>query len=189
MSDGKKKEKELHAPFFRLYISNTIFLSQKNEHEYKMDDMLKQQIEGKHKSVIIIHPSPGMRLNMLYFLYKRLSDEQYTHSFYDVSGVCVKTKTDKGEKVFLNVCTTTKIPEPKEISEEKLMSLLDEESSDYSIPMSIGDERFEPDKGKENDLNYPLSLRSRVISSSMKKKKKESFILQVVNYARLTTSR
>lgn len=154
-----------------------------------MDDMLKQQIEGKHKSVIIIHPSPGMRLNMLYFLYKRLSDEQYTHSFYDVSGVCVKTKTDKGEKVFLNVCTTTKIPEPKEISEEKLMSLLDEESSDYSIPMSIGDERFEPDKGKENDLNYPLSLRSRVISSSMKKKKKESFILQVVNYARLTTSR
>lgn len=68
---------------------------------------------------------------------------------YDVVGVCVKTKTDTGEKVFLNVCTTTKIPEPEDISEEKLISLLDEETPAYSIPMSIGEERLEPDKGKK----------------------------------------
>lgn len=134
-----------------------------------MDDILKQRLEERPK-YILIHPSPGTGTNMLYFLYKRLSDGQYTYSFYDVLGVCVKTKTVTGEKVFLNICTSPKIPEPKDISLEELIADLSKDSTDYSIPMSIGEERFESDKGKENDLNY-LLLRFRVISSSMKKRK------------------
>ncbi|KAF7405555.1 hypothetical protein HZH66_004461 [Vespula vulgaris] len=88
-------------------LTKNLLLSE-NKHEYDIDEILKQQFETKPKC-IIIHPLPG---------------------------VCVKTKTDTGEKVFLNVCTTTKIPEPEDISEEKLISLLDEETPAYSIPMS-----------------------------------------------------
>ncbi|KAF7410574.1 hypothetical protein HZH68_004955 [Vespula germanica] len=91
-----------------VFIFQTQSSSQENKHEYDIDEILKQQFETKPKC-IIIHPLPG---------------------------VCVKTKTDTGEKVFLNICTTTKIPEPEDISEEKLISLLDEETPAYSIPMS-----------------------------------------------------
>ncbi|KAI4497380.1 hypothetical protein M0802_007391 [Mischocyttarus mexicanus] len=79
-----------------------------NKHESEIDEILKHGFEPKPK-FIVIHPFPG---------------------------VCIKTKTDTGEKVFLNVCTTTKIPPPQDISEEMLISLLDQETPGYSIPMS-----------------------------------------------------
>ncbi|XP_025162573.1 PIH1 domain-containing protein 1 isoform X2 [Harpegnathos saltator] len=61
-------------------------------------------------------------------------------------GICVKTKTTSGEKVFLNICTSDKIPAPIDIPDEKLLQLLDNDEPAYSIPMSIGTERMETDK-------------------------------------------
>lgn len=117
-----------------LEIDDTILrqnlLLSENKHESEIDEILKQGFESKPKS-IIIHPSPG---------------------------VCIKTKTDAGEKVFLNVCTTNKIPPPEDISEETLISLLDQETPAYSIPMSIGEERLEPDKGGTLCMTHDVAI-------------------------------
>ncbi|XP_015183713.1 PREDICTED: PIH1 domain-containing protein 1 [Polistes dominula] len=117
-----------------LDIDDTILrknlLLSENKHESEIDEILKQQFETKPKS-IIIHPSPG---------------------------VCIKTKTNAGEKVFLNVCTTNKIPPPEDISEETLISLLDQETPFYSIPMSIGQERLEPDKGGTLCMTHDVAI-------------------------------
>lgn len=65
-----------------------------------------------------------------------------------VVGICVKTRTASGEKVFVNVCTSNKIPPPEDISDTELFELLNNEVPAYTIPMSIGFERMEPDKCK-----------------------------------------
>nr|XP_050846062.1 PIH1 domain-containing protein 1-like isoform X2 [Vespula vulgaris] len=127
-------------------------LSQENKHEYDIDEILKQQFETKPKC-IIIHPLPG---------------------------VCVKTKTDTGEKVFLNVCTTTKIPEPEDISEEKLISLLDEETPAYSIPMSIGEERLEPDKGGTLCVTHDVAINKNYFEKCQTKHSFWLFTISVI---------
>lgn len=64
-----------------------------------------------------------------------------------ILGICIKTRTDDGEKVFLNICTSDKIPPPDDISDAKLFEILSQESSEFVVLMSIGCERFETDKG------------------------------------------
>lgn len=70
--------------------------------------------------------------------------------FYNIliAGICVKTRTVNKEKIFVNVCTSDKIPPPEDISDTKLLELLHDEIPAYTIPMSIGFERMEADKCK-----------------------------------------
>lgn len=65
----------------------------------------------------------------------------------NITGICIKAKTEDGEKVFLNICTSDKIPPPEDISDAKLFEILTEENPQFVIPMSIGNERLESDKG------------------------------------------
>ncbi|XP_019700301.1 PIH1 domain-containing protein 1 isoform X4 [Harpegnathos saltator] len=80
-------------------------------------------------------------------------------------GICVKTKTTSGEKVFLNICTSDKIPAPIDIPDEKLLQLLDNDEPAYSIPMSIGTERMETDKS-----NYVI-LKNRTVMGKLQQHK------------------
>lgn len=67
-------------------------------------------------------------------------------SFY--IGVCVKLRTKTGDKGFINICHTDKIPAPKDISDETLVNVATSDNPSFIIPMSIGQEKFDPDKGK-----------------------------------------
>lgn len=60
----------------------------------------------------------------------------------------MKTRTVNKEKMFVNVCMSDKIPPPEDISDTKLLELLNDEVPAYTIPMSIGFERMETDKCK-----------------------------------------
>lgn len=60
----------------------------------------------------------------------------------------MKARTANKGKVFVNVCTSDKIPPPEDISDTKLLELLNDEVPAYVIPMSIGFERMEVDKCK-----------------------------------------
>jgi len=62
-------------------------------------------------------------------------------------GFCIKTKNEKGEKVFINVCTGENLPAAKEISDQELMDLLEsDDPSGFRIPMSLGEPHAEVDK-------------------------------------------
>lgn len=72
----------------------------------------------------------------------------YIYNIVYVAGICVKTRTVGREKIFVNVCTSDKIPPPEDISDTRLLELLNDEVPAYTIPMSIGFERMEADKCK-----------------------------------------
>lgn len=67
-----------------------------------------------------------------------------------MSGFCVKVRTKKGEKVFINVCHTKDVPKPK----------------GFCIPMSIGNEKEVFDKGENHSiLVYSISNKLYFIES------------------------
>lgn len=61
----------------------------------------------------------------------------------------MKTRDDKRQKVFINLCQLDEIPEPKSITEDEVLELWQsEEVSDYRVPLSIQDPHDELDKCK-----------------------------------------
>ena len=65
-------------------------------------------------------------------------------------------RTESGDKGFINICHTSEIPPPKNISEEELVGIATSDEPSFVIPMSIGQERLEPDKGNKLNL-LPIS--------------------------------
>ncbi|XP_054003186.1 PIH1 domain-containing protein 1-like [Hylaeus anthracinus] len=94
-------------------------------------------------------------------------------------GICVKTKTDSGEKVFLNICTSDKIPAPEDISDEKLVELLLEENPNYFVPLSIGSERIEVDRGGSPCTIYDVAYNTTYFKKCENRKNFLLFTIQV----------
>lgn len=83
----------------------------------------------------------------VYDCLKVLKDVSLVFRF--VKGFVVKTRTENGEKVFLNVCHTEEIPAPQDINDTQLIKIMQsDEPSSYRLPLSIGDLHEEPDKSK-----------------------------------------
>ncbi|KAK7072517.1 PIH1 domain-containing protein 1 [Halocaridina rubra] len=78
---------------------------------------------------------------------------------YTTEGICVKTKDDKRNKIFINVCTSDTIPTPEDITDKELITILEsEEPSDFRIPMSIGQPHSEVDKSGEACVAYDVII-------------------------------
>ncbi|KAI8791638.1 PIH1 domain-containing protein 1 [Biomphalaria glabrata] len=62
-------------------------------------------------------------------------------------GMCMKTRTVNGEKVFINICYSENVPEPKDLTDDELLKVLEsEDPTKFRIPMSIGEPHAELDK-------------------------------------------
>jgi hypothetical protein len=60
----------------------------------------------------------------------------------------VKTRSEDGSKVFINICHTSDLPAPKDIDQETLANMWSsEDQPSFRIPMSIGEGHEEADKG------------------------------------------
>lgn len=107
------------------------------------------------KPSILVQPTPGL-YSIILLLACRKEDLAISISstivisiirdYYIIIGICVKTRTVAGEKVFINICVSDKIPAPEDISDIDLFKIIDDEETTYTIPMSIGSERMEMDK-------------------------------------------
>ncbi|XP_051169908.1 PIH1 domain-containing protein 1-like [Leptopilina boulardi] len=73
-------------------------------------------------------------------------------------GVCVKLRTKTGDKGFINICHTDKIPAPKDISDETLVNVATSDNPSFIIPMSIGQEKFDADKGGALCPAYDIAI-------------------------------
>ncbi|XP_043482281.1 PIH1 domain-containing protein 1-like [Leptopilina heterotoma] len=76
-------------------------------------------------------------------------------------GVCAKMRTETGEKGFINICHTENIPAPEDISDEKLVSVATSDNPTFVIPMSIGQERLESDKGGSLCPAYDIAINTQ----------------------------
>ncbi|XP_071827587.1 PIH1 domain-containing protein 1-like isoform X2 [Apostichopus japonicus] len=95
-------------------------------------------------------------------------------------GVCVKTKDNKGEKIFVNICKTSQMPSPKDITEEELVQLLDDEVPDYRIPMSIGEPHAELDKSGKGCTAYDVMISDEFMAKIIKSNIFHGFFMSVL---------
>ncbi|XP_073526534.1 PIH1 domain-containing protein 1-like [Phyllobates terribilis] len=62
------------------------------------------------------------------------------------SGFCIKTRTSKNTKIFINICKSNQIPAPPDLTEQELVSILEsDDPSGYRVPMSLGEPHVEVD--------------------------------------------
>lgn len=86
-------------------------------------------------------------------LVQSLSDEskpeRKTKSIKPTPGFCVKLRdTSSGAKLFVNVCHTPELPEPRDIDDAELIHILEsEDPTSYRVPLSLGLPHDEVDKG------------------------------------------
>lgn len=72
---------------------------------------------------------------------------------------CIKSKSEDGSKVFLNMCTAEHIPTPKDISDQELVALLDsDDPSGYRVPMSLGEPHAEVDRTGNGCTAYDIVI-------------------------------
>lgn len=95
-------------------------------------------------------------------------------------GICVKTKTVNGEKIFVNICTSDKIPPPEDISDTKLLQLLNDDVPDYAIPLSIGCERMETDKSGKPSATYDVMMNTAYLRKCREKDHFMAFTIIVI---------
>ncbi|KAM5132644.1 PIH1 domain-containing protein 1 [Mantella aurantiaca] len=76
----------------------------------------------------------------------RLPNPQGSQQIRPQPGFCIKTRTSKNEKIFINICKSNQIPAPPDLSEQELVSILEsDDPSGYRVPMSIGEPHVEVD--------------------------------------------
>ncbi|XP_078036542.1 PIH1 domain containing 1 [Augochlora pura] len=95
-------------------------------------------------------------------------------------GICIKTATDGGEKVFLNICTSDKIPAPEDISDTQLFEIISKENPEFVIPMSIGNEKLESDKGGSPCITYDVAINVRYFEKCHQRKHFLLFTISVI---------
>lgn len=88
-----------------------------------------------------VKPKPGMNGRLVFHILLYLN-------FFPHSGFCAKTKNlITSQKIFINICHTTIIPAPADVTEAELTQILDsDEPSTFRIPLSLGEGHEEIDK-------------------------------------------
>ncbi|XP_008558669.1 PIH1 domain-containing protein 1-like [Microplitis demolitor] len=91
-------------------------------------------------------------------------------TFKPFPGLCIKAKTDSNDKVFINLCHTSEIPPPVDITDQEFHALLDEDPPSWSIPMSVGYERFESAKDGIKCPTYDIAINTNYFNKCQKEK-------------------
>uniref|UniRef100_A0A8C5QVX5 PIH1 domain-containing protein 1 n=1 Tax=Leptobrachium leishanense TaxID=445787 RepID=A0A8C5QVX5_9ANUR len=74
-------------------------------------------------------------------------------------GFCIKTRTPKNTKIFINVCKSSYIPAPPNLSEQELVAILEsDDPSAYRVPMSIGEPHVEVDNSGGGCTAYDIVI-------------------------------
>ena len=101
-------------------------------------------------------------------------------------GLCIKTKNKKsGEKVFINICTSSTVPMPKVISEKDLLEMLDklgdsDEVIDYRVPMSLGEPHAEVDNRGNGCTAYDVIINPNYLHTINNSKIFFGFLMSII---------
>lgn len=87
------------------------------------------------------------------------------HEFVPKPGYVMKLRNSKDEKVFINVCTSDKIPAPKEVSDQELTEILQSvDPTQYRVPMSLGEPHVEVDNRGQGEESLVSLDKKRYMS-------------------------
>ena len=76
--------------------------------------------------------------------------------FVPKPGFVMKLRNKKEEKVFINICSSEKVPAAKDVSDEELVKVLQSvDPTQYRVPMSLGQPHVEVDnRGQGGVLRF-----------------------------------
>ena len=90
------------------------------------------------------------------------------HEFVPKPGYVIKLRSSKDEKVFINVCTSDKIPAPKEVSDQELVDILQSvDPTQYRVPMSLGEPHVELDNRGQGVVYSILEIRDSQCTANL----------------------
>lgn len=95
-------------------------------------------------------------------------------------GFCIKTRDEKGSKIFINICKTDGVPPAKDITDEELAKVLESDEPDYRVPMSIADPHAEVDKGGKGCTAYDIAINPQLLDRTQKSDLFRGFFMSVV---------
>ncbi|CAH8661521.1 unnamed protein product [Schistosoma bovis] len=97
-------------------------------------------------------------------------------------GFCVKLKSKNQEKVFVNICTSDKVPVPKDLSEEELRSILNDidNSPPFKVPMCIGEPHAETDSAQKGCTAYDVIINPQFYQKVKSSELFEAFLMTVI---------
>jgi len=79
--------------------------------------------------------------------------------FVPKPGYVMKLRNKKEEKVFINICTSEKVPAAKDISDEELVKVLESvDPTQYRVPMSLGEPHVEVDNRGQGGMYIHLFI-------------------------------
>ncbi|KAM4703808.1 PIH1 domain-containing protein 1 [Rhinophrynus dorsalis] len=74
-------------------------------------------------------------------------------------GFCIKTRTSKDAKIFINICKSSHIPAPPDLNEQELVAILEsDDPSGYRVAMSIGEPHAEVDNSGSGCTAYDIVI-------------------------------
>ncbi|RUS76933.1 hypothetical protein EGW08_015306 [Elysia chlorotica] len=148
-------------------MSETI-LDQGDERDHLSDDLLRR--------LLLNSPSQGSVDTP-----QQVSGGVPYVTIVPVPVMCLKTRTDKGEKVFINLCESGNVPEPKDLTDDELLQVLDsEDPTQFRIPMSIGEPHAEIDKSGSGCTAYDVVVNPKFMEKMKKSELFKTFFLTIM---------
>ncbi|XP_071759560.1 PIH1 domain-containing protein 1 [Centroberyx gerrardi] len=96
-------------------------------------------------------------------------------------GMCVKTVSQPDQqKIFVNICQSTSVPPPPELSKEALVELLQsEDPTGYRVPMSLGEPHTEIDNSSQGCTAYDVVVSQEFFQKCQKDPLFQQFLILV----------
>ncbi|KAL4658315.1 PIH1 domain-containing protein 1 [Arapaima gigas] len=96
-------------------------------------------------------------------------------------GLCVKTfSLPNKQKVFVNICQSTAIPPPPQLSKEQLLDLLQsDDPTSYKVPMSLGEPHAELDNNSQGCTAYDVVINNEFFEKCQKDQLFLQFVIAV----------
>jgi len=146
------------------------------EAERMFEELLKEAAKPESAGVDLpsqmILPQPG-------FCMKTVKVPEGTNPWVNSGGW-----PDGAEKIFLNICYSEKLPDPPDISEEKLVELLQvtedaEGAEGFRVPMSLGEPHAELDKSGKGCTVYDIVISKGFMDKIKEKEVFMSFFMTI----------
>ncbi|CAL8271675.1 unnamed protein product [Lota lota] len=96
-------------------------------------------------------------------------------------GLCVKTLSQPdNQKIFVNICQSTSVPPPPELSRDELVNLLQsEDPTGYRVPMSLGEPHTELDNASQSCTAYDVVISEAFFQKSLNDPLFQQFLILV----------
>lgn len=96
-------------------------------------------------------------------------------------GFCMKSRTDGGDKIFINICQSENVPAPADLTDDELLQVLEsEDPTQFRIPMSIGEPHAELDKAGSGCTAYDVVVNPGFMTKMNKSELFRTFFLTIM---------